>query len=119
MSVDSSPTHPVLVFDVYINGGNRKVWLLDFNPYCRTTDSLLFAWEEIVSALHSQSPHPAPISGTPQFRVIDSHLAASSSTAPAYATNRLPRDAIDLSSGASIDEFAQRFRRQMSEATRD
>ncbi|KND04798.1 cell proliferation protein CDC123 [Spizellomyces punctatus DAOM BR117] len=98
---------PDYVFDVYINQRNRKVWLLDFNPFSLTTDSLLFQWQEILR-------HPT--SQPPIFRIIESQANATQSPYPAYTTSRLPREAIDLSSGASIEEFAENFRRRLYDA---
>ncbi|KAJ3046013.1 hypothetical protein HDV00_003761 [Rhizophlyctis rosea] len=95
---------PSFVFDVYINKGNRKVWLLDINPFGPMTDALLFKWEDILTA---EVVDPVPI------RVIGSQYDASTSVNPTYGLNRLPRDAIDLSNGASIDEFADRFQREL------
>ncbi|KAJ3282693.1 hypothetical protein HK104_010770 [Borealophlyctis nickersoniae] len=97
------------VFDVYINKSNRKVWLVDFNPFAPTTDSLLFTWEELLSATSDGNP-------TATVRIVQSQQAASSSLSPAFGTNRLPRDAIDLSNGVSIAEFAERFRREVEAA---
>ncbi|KAI8904165.1 D123-domain-containing protein [Powellomyces hirtus] len=96
------------VFDVYINQRNRKVWLLDFNPFSPETDPLLFSWNEILTA------HPTPTSA--DFRIVESQARAVNSAHPAYTMNRLPRDAIDLSNGGSIDEFAERFRRNVYDA---
>ncbi|KAJ3148358.1 hypothetical protein HDU86_007467 [Geranomyces michiganensis] len=98
------------VFDVYINQRNRKVWLLDFNPYSPETDSLLFSWPDILATATT------PSSSHPEFRVLQSQAEAVGSAHPAYATNRLPRDAIDLSTGETIDSFAERFRRNVYDA---
>ncbi|KAJ3144749.1 hypothetical protein HDU89_007793 [Geranomyces variabilis] len=96
------------VFDVYINQRNRKVWLLDFNPFSPETDSLLFDWSDILT---TTTPSPYP-----DFRVLQSQQEAVGSAHPAYATNRLPRDAVDLSTGETIDSFAERFRRNVYDA---
>ncbi|KAJ3178965.1 hypothetical protein HDU87_003234 [Geranomyces variabilis] len=99
------------VFDVYINQRNRKVWLLDFNPFSPETDSLLFDWSNILVATIPPSPPSLP-----DFRVLQSQTEAVGSAHPAYATNRLPRDAVDLSTGETIDSFAERFRRNVYDA---
>ena len=41
----------LVVFDVYINKGNRRVWLLDINPFGPMTDALLYKWEDILTGL--------------------------------------------------------------------
>ncbi|GMM38601.1 cell proliferation protein [Saccharomycopsis crataegensis] len=37
------------VFDVYLPDKSEKVWLIDINPFSRTTDSLLYSWHEILN----------------------------------------------------------------------
>ena len=39
--------------------------------------------------------------------------------APKFATNMIPRDVVDLSSGKSIAEFAQEFERAMKKTEED
>ncbi|KAI8825739.1 D123-domain-containing protein [Fimicolochytrium jonesii] len=109
---------PSYVFDVYINQHNRKVWLLDFNPFSPTTDSLLFSWPEILNAptqSTSDADLPSPPT-SPPFRIIPSPSLTIQSAHPAYSMNRLPRDAVDLSNGASIDQFADDWRRMVRDA---
>lgn len=42
-----SSTH--YVFDCYVDGDDR-VWLVDFNPFCASTDMLMFTAEELLAA---------------------------------------------------------------------
>ncbi|KAI9193615.1 D123-domain-containing protein [Polychytrium aggregatum] len=95
---------PDYVFDIYINKTNKKVFLIDFNPFSPTTDGLLFDWAELLTL------------DTLQFRIIKSRGQASQSLQPAHATNRLPKDVIDLSDGTSIAEFAARFKEEVERA---
>eukprot|EP00003_Mantamonas_plastica_P021760 TRINITY_DN356_c1_g2_i1.p1 TRINITY_DN356_c1_g2~~TRINITY_DN356_c1_g2_i1.p1 ORF type:complete len:161 (-),score=77.98 TRINITY_DN356_c1_g2_i1:9-491(-) len=37
----------LVVMDVYINSKNKKMFLMDINPFCPPTDPLLFVWEEL------------------------------------------------------------------------
>ena len=41
-------TIPNYVWDVFIDKKDRA-WIVDFNPWARTTDSLLYEWSELVS----------------------------------------------------------------------
>jgi len=36
-------------FDVYLHSRSMKVYLVDFNPWSKMTDPLLFSWEELFS----------------------------------------------------------------------
>lgn len=49
------------------------------------------------------------------IRLIESQAEANSlaCNAPKFATNMIPKDVIDLSSGKSIAEFAEEFERAM------
>jgi hypothetical protein len=86
--------------DVYVSERQGKVYLLDINPFSVTTDSLLFQWEEILNQ---------PASESPELRVIESQDQVQGASQPAFSTNRLPKEGVDLSNGASIEEFAARF----------
>ncbi|KAG0183660.1 hypothetical protein DFQ28_001455 [Apophysomyces sp. BC1034] len=95
------------VFDVYIPRNQEKVWVVDFNPFSTTTDSLLYEWTELASFdVDKQDP---------EFRIIQSQAEASANacSAPRFATNMVPKDVIDLSDGRSIAEFAEEFQRAM------
>lgn len=37
------------VFDVYVEYNREKVYLVDFNPFCPTTDSIMYDWEELMN----------------------------------------------------------------------
>ncbi|CAG8544484.1 461_t:CDS:2 [Diversispora eburnea] len=76
------------VFDVYIMRNRERVWLIDFNPFGSMTDSLLFTWDEILTA--NQSHHQP------------------------FATNRYPREVFDFSQGQTVTEFAERFQRELA-----
>ncbi|KAJ3414673.1 hypothetical protein HDV05_006208 [Chytridiales sp. JEL 0842] len=88
-------------FDVYVNRNNEKVWLVDFSPFGSSTDSLLFSWNELLSAT------------SPTLRIVSEPSGAYSGLQPMFATNRLPKEVIDLSNGNSIDEFAEKFMSQL------
>lgn len=51
----------------------------------------------------------------PEIRIIESQVEANTHAcnAPKFATNMIPKDVIDLSSGKSIAEFAEEFEKAM------
>ncbi|KAJ2913908.1 hypothetical protein MD484_g6498, partial [Candolleomyces efflorescens] len=102
------------IFDFLLTRDLTRGHILDFNPYAPRTDSLLFSYEELRD-LASSSPAETTI---PEFRYIDSpsHPAASRN-APAHQHNMVPYEAIELSSGKDIDEFAELWKNQIQEST--
>lgn len=86
------------------------MFLIDFNPYATRTDALLFSWEEI-AGLPRTSEHPI-------FRVVASEAQASQSM-PAFSHNRYPKEVVGLSDGASIAEFAEKWRGALAETVLD
>jgi len=77
------------VFDCYIDKGQR-VWLIDFNVWGETTDSLLFEWNE----LENLSPHIIEHLG-PKVRFV----CGSKNVRPdPLASYRAPIDTLDLTS---------------------
>ncbi|PHZ16776.1 D123-domain-containing protein [Rhizopus microsporus ATCC 52813] len=95
------------VFDVYVEYNREKVYLVDFNPFCPTTDSIMYDWEELMNFDLDQKQA--------ELRFIESESEANllSCNAPKFATNMVPKDVIDLSNGQSIAEFAEQFEKAM------
>jgi hypothetical protein len=97
--------------------------IIDFNPYAPRTDSLLFTYEELAtlfaaatsttttSSLPAPAPAPAP---APTLRVIDSpaHPAANRN-APQHQHNMVPLEALTLSEGRNMEEFAAAWMEQV------
>ena len=89
--------------------------IIDFNPYAPRTDSLLFTYEELATlfaaATTTSSLLPTP---TPTLRVIDSpaHPAATRN-APQYQHNMVPLEALTLSEGRNMEEFAATWMEQV------
>lgn len=98
------------VFDVYVQQSNQKVFLMDFNPFCSTTDSILYDWEELATFDLDQKQA--------EIRLIESEQEANilSCNAPKFSTNMVPKDVVDLSNGQSIAEFAEEFEKAMKKA---
>lgn len=76
--------------------------IIDFNPYAPRTDSLLFTYEELATLFAA-----ATTAAAPALRVIDSpaHPAATRN-APQYQHNMVPLEALTLSEGRNMEEFA-------------
>ncbi|KAI8620420.1 D123-domain-containing protein [Chytriomyces sp. MP71] len=98
------------VFDAYMNRNTRKLYLIDFNPFSATTDSLLFDWDEILSFDTTKNEVGLGL------RVVASAGEAGQLQQPMYATNRMPKDAIDISDGQTLAEFAQQWAEQMAQS---
>lgn len=84
-------------------------YILDFNPYMKKTDPLLFTYEELrdLSELVGQNHHPI-------LHTVDSpsHPAAMRNV-PTYQHNMIPFDAICISHGRDIDEFADLWKESL------
>lgn len=81
------------VFDVYIDR-RKRVWLVDFNVYHSTTDSLLFEWPELADF---EGSHP-------EFRILEVEKEV---RADPLASYRAPIDAVELASGREFDKFTE------------
>lgn len=103
MGADSS----IDVFDTYITRDEDRVFLIDINPYAPRTDSLLFAWEEIIAMSGEQT--------LPSFRVVESEIQASQSM-PKYSHNRYPKDVVGLSDDASIAALAKQLQESATQS---
>ncbi|KAF8650155.1 hypothetical protein AX16_005390 [Volvariella volvacea WC 439] len=88
------------IFDFLLTRDLTKGHIIDFNPYAQRTDSLLFTFDELQDISSEAKADPV-------LRVIDSraHLAAISN-APANQHNMVPFEALSMSSGRDIEEFA-------------
>ncbi|KAF5360359.1 hypothetical protein D9756_004749 [Leucocoprinus leucothites] len=97
------------VFDFLLTRDLSRGHIIDFNPYSPRTDPLLFSYKE----LHCLSEDPTP---EIEFRVIPSpdHPAAASNI-PVFQHNMVPLEALTLSSGKTVDEFAEALKEQIQE----
>lgn len=122
MAINSvAPTHPD-TFDFFLTRDLSRGHILDFNPYAPRTDPLLFTYEELsellarntsanVSDLSNGGNHKPSL---PEFRVIDSRShPAAASNAPTNQHNMVPFEALSLSSGQDIQEFANLWREEI------
>jgi hypothetical protein len=99
-----SPRYNIITdtFDILLTRDLSRAHVLDFNPYAARTDPLLFTYDE----LHALAP-----GGAPELRVIDSRAhPAATSNAPEHQHNMIPFEALSLSSGRDIQEFAEAWK---------
>lgn len=101
------------IFDFLLTRDLSRGHIIDFNPYMPKTDPLLFTYDELADLFVSSNEK-----GLPMLRVIDSasHPAATANT-PANQHNMLPIEAINLSSGRDIEEFADLWKQTVKEST--
>jgi len=105
---------PSDVFDFLLTRDLSRGHIVDFNPYAPKTDSLLFSYEEL-EELRQNSFNAGSL---PSLRVIDSpsHPAAASN-APAHQHNMIPFEAVRMSSGHDIEEFADLWKKSVQESS--
>lgn len=99
-------------FDVLLTRNLERCHVVDFNPYTPSTDPLLFTYDElfgVLRGLHGNFPRTLPV-----FKVIDSpaHPAAAAN-APIHQHNMVPFEALSLSSGKDIEEFAEAWKNEI------
>jgi murein tripeptide amidase MpaA len=96
--------------DVLLTRDLTRFHIIDFNPYAPRTDSLLFTYDELAAlfAAATASASTSPSStGTPTLRVIDSRAhPAAAHNAPQHQHNMVPLEALTLSQGRNVEEFA-------------
>ncbi|KAG6866291.1 hypothetical protein C0991_006387 [Blastosporella zonata] len=120
-------TYPDYTFDFFLTRDLSRGHIIDFNPYAPQTDPLLFTYEELADIVDTSqratSHNPSPINNSqqlPEFRVIDSRAhPAATSNAPAYQHNMVPIEALSLSSGRDIDEFAELWKDEIQQSMSD
>ncbi|TRM62867.1 D123-domain-containing protein [Schizophyllum amplum] len=113
------------IFDILLTRDLSRAHIVDFNPYAPRTDSLMFSYEEL-DALHrlhtnaEDTGNPSTPPPIPQFKYVDSpaHPFARSN-APAHQHNMVPLEALSLSSGRDIAEFAEVWREEVARGTRE
>ena len=101
------------IFDFLLTRDLSKGHILDFNPYAPKTDPLLFTYEELRDLIR-------PGTRLPLLRVIDSpsHPAAAAN-APAHQYNMIPFEAVSMSNGLNIEEFADLWKDSVKESMKD
>ncbi|KIR32126.1 cytoplasmic protein [Cryptococcus deuterogattii MMRL2647] len=98
------------VFDLYLSPNFDSAIIIDFQPYRKSTDSLLFTYEELLSilqdALSTSDSESRP--RLPIFKIIDSQAhPAVTRNAPTYQSNMMPLEMIEFSEGRNMAEFKE------------
>ncbi|TBU39459.1 cytoplasmic protein [Dichomitus squalens] len=101
------------VFDFLLTRDLSRGHIVDFNPYHSRTDPLLFTYDELHEILLARPD-------TPELRVVDSpsHPAATRN-APAHQHNMMPIEALAMSSGRDISDFADAWRDEIRKSMAD
>ncbi|KAF5369258.1 hypothetical protein D9758_002637 [Tetrapyrgos nigripes] len=104
----------VHVFDILLTRDLSRAHVVDFNPYSPRTDTLLFTYEELLDLIKDRTETSTQ---SPELRVIDSRShPAANSNAPANQHNMVPFEALSLSSGRDIEEFADLWEKEINES---
>ncbi|KAL0064655.1 hypothetical protein AAF712_002986 [Marasmius tenuissimus] len=98
------------VFDVLLTRDLSRAHVVDFNPFATRTDPLLFTYDELDEV-------KTRAQGKPILRVIDSrsHPAANANV-PVNQHNMVPFEALSMSSGRNIGEFADLWEQSIRES---
>lgn len=106
-------------FDVHLTRTLTSLHILDFNPYLPRTDPLLFTYEDLlalllVRATSLSSPDALNADAGPELRVITSRThPAANRNAPAHQHNMVPIEALQISSGRDIEQFADAWKEEV------
>ena len=100
------------MFDILLTRDLSRFHVVDFNPYAPRTDPLLFTYDELFTILCAR--------GATELRVVDSpHHPAATRNAPAHQHNMVPLEALTMSGGRTVDEFANALQNQIQESMAD
>jgi len=93
--------------DVLLTRDLTRFHIIDFNPYAPRTDALLFTYDELATLFAASSAPPSSSAMVPTLRVVDSRAhPAAAHNAPQHQHNMVPLEALTLSEGRSVEEFA-------------
>ncbi|SCU81296.1 LAME_0B06414g1_1 [Lachancea meyersii CBS 8951] len=94
---------PSYVCDVYIPRPFQKVWLIDFNPFCRKTDSLMFSWHELITANEND------IEDDYEMRLVKENNVARFA-GKEHSESQVPKDVADaITNPDAIKELASKW----------
>ncbi|WVQ96245.1 hypothetical protein IAU59_003349 [Kwoniella sp. CBS 9459] len=100
------------VFDLYLSPHLSSARIIDFNPYRESTDPLMFTYEGLRDIAQEAFEPVASDSSSrtrlPVFRYIDSKAHPDvNRNAPAYQSNMMPLEMIEMSQGLNMAEFKE------------
>ncbi|KAH3902682.1 related to Cell division cycle protein 123 [Saccharomycodes ludwigii] len=85
-----------VVIDVYVPRPFNKIWLIDVNAFSRSTDPLLFSWNELITKLgNGKSPKASVSDFDVEFRLVSKTAVGHRD----HTENQMPIDIVQ----ASID----------------
>jgi hypothetical protein len=102
------------VFDVYITR-EWKVWLLDFAPFVKSIESLLFTWDELLSLCHSNQKEE-----TNQSHFLSSNNNNNNNNNNTFPNSNVVLRLVNQTTGRmqpNITMMASRFPIELSEMT--
>lgn len=100
---------PDFVFDVYVPAPHDRVWLVDINPFAPRTDSLLFAWDELLAIDPSNPEFEYDI------RLQERENASRTFGGTVHSENYVPKDIVDASlTGEGIAKLAKQWQTMMN-----
>ena len=105
------------VFDFLLTRDLTRGHIIDFNPYAPRTDPLLFTYEDLHDLLLARGDDYTP---NAELRVVDSpsHPAATRN-APVHQHNMVPLEALTISSGRSVEDFAGALQEEIRKSMQD
>ena len=110
-----SSLFPADTFDFLLTRDLSRGHVIDFNPYSPKTDPQLFTYEELLALLQDAIASPDFV---PELRVVDSPSHPSATrNAPAHQHNMVPIEALMLSSGRNMEEFADVWQQELRRST--
>jgi hypothetical protein len=93
--------------DVLLTRDLSRFHILDFNPYAPRTDALLFTYDELATLSSALAPVASTSTPAPTLRVIDSRAhPAAARNVPEHQHNMVPLEALTMSQGRNVEEFA-------------
>lgn len=104
------------VFDVYVDQKDR-VWIIDFNPWSSTTDSLLYDWTELLTMDLCDAADDDE--GLPRMKIVQTARQVRQDPLSSY---RAPIDAVELASmthgdSKEFEKFMKRCQQQTDNDT--
>ncbi|KAI0953121.1 hypothetical protein AcW1_007431 [Taiwanofungus camphoratus] len=109
-------THGDYTFDILLTRDLSHAHIIDFNPYAPRTDPLLFTYDDLLVILLARRSSQSD----PELRVVDSpsHPAATRN-APTHQHNMVPMEALAISSGRDVEEFATLWQEEIQKSIHD
>lgn len=100
---------PDFVFDVYVPRPYERVWLIDINPFAARTDSVFFAWPELLTFDFEDPEFEFEV------RLQTSDNSSRNFGSLDHSENHVPKDVVDASmTGEGIAQLARQWQSMMA-----